>query len=75
MKGRGIAHLNLGNYDDAIRDFNQLLEFDMEDASIYYHRGMAKMYKSEVYGACMDFLSASENGYSEANKAINKYCE
>lgn len=75
FKGRGIAHLNLGNYDDAIHDFNQLLEYDADDPSIYYHRGMAKMYKAEIYGACMDFLSSSERGYGEAVKAIKKYCD
>ena len=75
LKGRGLAHLNLGNYSEAVRDFNELLEYESEDPSIYYHRGMAKMYQAEIYGACMDFLSASENGFIEANKAINKYCD
>ncbi len=75
LKGRGLANLNLGSYDDAIRDFNELLEYDTNDPSVYYHRGMAKMYKSEIYGACMDFLSSSERGYVEAIKAINKYCD
>lgn len=75
LKGRGLAHLNLGNYNEAVRDFNELLEYETEDPSIYYHRGMAKMYQAEIYGACMDFLSASENGFIDANKAINKYCD
>ncbi|MCB9256654.1 MAG: tetratricopeptide repeat protein [Chitinophagales bacterium] len=75
LKGRGISYLNLGDYDAAIRDFNALLEYDEKDPSIYYHRGMAKMYKSELYGACIDFLSASEMGYSEGDKAISKYCD
>ncbi|MDA9952140.1 tetratricopeptide repeat protein [Chitinophagales bacterium] len=75
LKGRGLAHLNLGDYNEAVRDFNELLEYETEDPSIYYHRGMAKMYQAEIYGACMDFLSASENGFIEASKAINKYCD
>lgn len=75
LKGRGISLLNLGDYDAAIRDFNALLEYDEKDPSIYYHRGMAKMYKSELYGACIDFLSASEMGYAEGDKAISKYCD
>lgn len=75
LRGRGIAQLNLGNYQDAIRDFNELLEYEPDDASVFYHRGMAKMYLSEIYGACMDFLSSSERGFSEADKAMRKYCD
>lgn len=75
LKGRGIANLNLGNYNEAIRDFNALLEYDAKDPSVYYQRGMAKMYKAEIYGACMDFLSSSEMGFSEADRAIKKYCD
>lgn len=75
LKGRGIAHINLEMYREAILDFNQLLEFDNTDPSIYYHRGLAKMYLSEIYGACMDFLMSSERGYLEAEKAIKKYCD
>ncbi|MCB0538112.1 MAG: tetratricopeptide repeat protein, partial [Bacteroidetes bacterium] len=75
LKGKGIANFELGNYEEAIIDFNKLIEYEDKDPSIYYHRGMAKVHKGDVYAACMDFLKSSERGYSEADKAIKKYCD
>ncbi len=74
LKTRGIVYYSLEEYNNAIRDFNELLQYSKTDASVYYLRGMAKLYNSEIYNSCMDFLTASENGFSAANKAIQKYC-
>lgn len=73
-KGRGVSRLNTGDYYGAIVDFNKSLEIDKDDAYVYYQRGMAKLSQSKTYDACLDFLAASKLGYSEADKAIKKYC-
>ncbi|MGB1247314.1 MAG: tetratricopeptide repeat protein [Chitinophagales bacterium] len=75
LKGRGIAYYNSGEYDAAILDFNQLLEYEPEDGYVYHQRGLAKLYNNDLYGGCMDLLSAVELGETDAEKSINKYCE
>ena len=39
---RGVAKTNLGNYEEAILDFNKAIEIDPQLAEAYFHRGIAK---------------------------------
>lgn len=74
-KGKGIALLKKGAYSEAVEELNKVLPFDAEDPVVYYHRGLAWLYKDELYDACVDFLKASQLGNDEAMKAMKKYCE
>lgn len=74
-KGRGVAHLELGNYGKAIIDFNNFLAYEPEDDFVIMKRGLAKLSDNEIYGGCIDLLSASEYGNKIAEKALRKHCE
>lgn len=74
-KGRGVAYLELGEWGKAIIDFNNYLEFEPKDDFVFLKRGLAKLYDNEIYGACMDMLTAVELGNNEAEKYLKKYCE
>jgi tetratricopeptide (TPR) repeat protein len=58
--GRGNAHVNEGQYDQAIADYNQALEIDPGDAAAYYGRGYAYENKGHYEQAIADYTLALE---------------
>ena len=52
---RGNAKRNLGNFEGAISDQNQALDFDPLYADGYFNRGIAKLKKSDFDGAFQDY--------------------
>ena len=55
---RGDAYINVGEYDDAIADYNRVIAIDPNDASAYNNRGVAKGRKGDYDGAIADCSSA-----------------
>ena len=51
---RGIAHFNVGAYDKAIADYNQVIILDRPHAIAYYNRGNAYFHIDEHDRALAD---------------------
>ncbi len=56
----GDAKLITGHYSEAIDDYNQAIEIDPKDASIYVNRGRAKQEIGDFSGAIKDYSKAIE---------------
>jgi len=57
---RGIAYRNLGQFEQAIQDYNTVLELDPEDAFAFYNRGIAYADLGQFEQAIQDYNSALE---------------
>jgi tetratricopeptide (TPR) repeat protein len=66
--GRGVSHMNLLEYDQALADFTTSIQQNDTVAGSYHSRAMVH-YEIKDYGAAVaDFLKALE--YSEGNSAL-----
>jgi len=57
---RGMARYNKGDQDEAIADFNKVIELDPKDKDVYYNRGMARYNKGDQDEAIADFNKVIE---------------
>jgi Flp pilus assembly protein TadD len=73
-KARAIAKMETGDLKGAIEDCSKFLEAEPNDAYMVYQRGMARMKDGDIYNSCLDLLKSSELGYTEASKAMKKFC-
>ncbi len=58
IKMLGIAHLNIGDYREAIKYFTEILKMDPENAEAYYNRGTAYVELKHKMLAIRDFTKA-----------------
>jgi len=58
FSNRGAAHLNLGDYDLALRDLNEALHFDPSSPHAHYNRGVTNFFMKDYEQAIID-LTAS----------------
>ena len=66
--GRGVSHLNLLEYDQALADFTTSIEQNDTVASAYHSRAMVNYELHDYSAAVDDFLKALD--HSEANSAL-----
>jgi tetratricopeptide (TPR) repeat protein len=66
--GRGVSHMNLMEYDQAISDFSTSIEYNDTVASAYHSRAMVNYEVKDYSAAVSDFLKALE--LSEGNAAL-----
>jgi len=66
--GRGVSHLNLMEYEQAIADFSSSIELNDTAASAYHSRAMANYELRDYAAAATDFLKTLE--FSEGNAAL-----
>jgi tetratricopeptide (TPR) repeat protein len=59
LNSRGFAYLRLGQYDNAIADYNAALKINAKLASALYGRGLAKQKKGDATGGQVDMASAN----------------
>lgn len=57
---RGAVFLNIGRHDDAIDDFNKVLEIDVNNERAFYYRGIANMVKGSYEPAVEDLTRSIE---------------
>ena len=60
---RGLEYNHLGQYEQAIRDFDEVIRLDPQDAAVYYNRGLAYGRIGNSIEAERDFAQAKELGY------------
>jgi len=58
LAGRGLAHLTLGQWDDAIADYDTALKSDSRLATALYGRGLARAKKGDTAAGEADMAAA-----------------
>lgn len=74
-KERGILRMMDRNYTGAVEDFNAYIEIEDPSGEVLYKRGIAKVYTGNIIEGCNDFNLSIQLKYTDAAKAIKKYCE
>jgi tetratricopeptide (TPR) repeat protein len=74
-KERGALRMMDRNYTGAVEDFNAYLEIEDPSGEVLYKRGVAKVYTGNIIEGCNDFNLSIQLHYTDAAKAIKKYCE
>jgi tetratricopeptide (TPR) repeat protein len=59
LNSRGFAYLRLGQYDNAIADYNAALKINAKLATALYGRGLAKQKKGDAAGGQVDMAAAN----------------
>ena len=72
MKGRAMHQL--GNTNEAYKEYSTAIKMDKDFGMAYYYRGMLKLANDRKKSGCDDLRAALKLNYNEANEAINKYC-
>jgi len=72
MKGRALHQL--GKPDEALKAYDNAIHLDKEFGQAYYNRGLLKIAKKNVKGACIDLQLATGLEYPGADEAYKKYC-
>jgi tetratricopeptide (TPR) repeat protein len=73
MKGRALHQL--GNTEEAMKDYSTAIKMDKDFAEAYFYRGMLKLATNKRKGACEDLTLASKLSFKEAATALEKYCK
>jgi len=69
---RGLAYMNLEEYEKAISDYNKAIELNPEDADVYNNRGDAYRNLKEYEEAIGDYNKAIELNPEHANAYNNR---
>lgn len=59
----------------AIKEYDRVLDITPYNATALFQRGIAKIRSNDLLQGCLDLSAAQELGYTDAEKAIKKYCE
>lgn len=72
LKARALHQL--GNTDEAMREYSAAIKNDSEFAQAYYYRGLLKLGTKKVKGGCEDINLALKMNFTPAQAAKDKYC-
>ncbi len=72
---RGTLRMSERNFQGAIEDLDKYIEIEDPKADVLYKRGIAKIFMGKIIDGCSDFKTSLDLGYTDAEKAIKKYCE
>ena len=73
MKGRAMHQL--GNTDEAYKDYSLAIKMDKDFGQAYFYRGMLKVATDRKKSGCDDLKMALKLGFQEAQTALDKYCK
>ncbi len=74
FKQRGIANMKLGNYEQAVHDFEWTLFMKPDRNELYYQRATCYFAMGLKKLACKDWNRAAQNGDAESNSKKTRYC-
>lgn len=72
MKARAMHQL--GNVNEALREYNAAIKMSPENGQYLYYRGMLHQATKKKQQACNDFRKAAENNFAAAQDALSSYC-
>ncbi len=72
MKARALHQM--GNTQEAMREYTAAVSIDKNYGQAYYYRGLLKLATNNKRGACEDIRTAIKLNHSEAQDALEKYC-
>jgi tetratricopeptide (TPR) repeat protein len=73
LKARALHQL--GNVQEAMREYTAAIKMDREFGQALYYRGILNFATDKKRAACADFEAARRQNYDLAQEAINKYCQ
>lgn len=73
MKGRALHQI--GNTNEAYKDYSTAIKMDKNFEMAYYYRGMLKIATDRKKSGCDDLRAAVKLNYQEAQEALDKYCK
>lgn len=71
---RALCFYNTENYQASLKDFNKYIANYSIDYRAYFERALTKIMLGMTEDACKDLYYSKENGISEANELILKFC-
>lgn len=72
MKARALHQM--GNTQEAMREYTAAVSIDKNYGQAYYYRGILKLAMDNKRGGCDDIRTAIKLNHSEAQAALEKYC-
>lgn len=72
MKARALHQL--GNTNEAYKEYSTAIKMDKNFDIAYYYRGMLKIATDRKKSGCDDLQAAIKLNYTEAQEAFDKYC-
>lgn len=73
MKGRALHQI--GNTNEAYKEYSTAIKMDKDFGMAYYYRGMLKIATDRKKSGCDDLKAAIKLNYSEAKEVLDKYCQ
>ncbi|MFD2201238.1 tetratricopeptide repeat protein [Shivajiella indica] len=73
MKGRALHQI--GNTNEAYKEYSAAIKMDKNFGMAYYYRGMLKIATDKKKSGCDDLRAAVKLNYADAEEAINRYCK
>jgi len=72
LKGRALHQL--GNTQEALKDYSTAIKLDDQFARAFYYRGMLKIATNKKRSGCEDLKTAQRLNFELAKSAIEKHC-
>lgn len=72
---KGLAHLEVKHYKEAMADFNKAIELNPKMAKAYLNRGNIYYHFNKSKRACADWIQAKELGNEKAVINLDKICK
>jgi tetratricopeptide (TPR) repeat protein len=73
MKGRALHQI--GNTNEAFKEYSAAIKMDKDFGMAYYYRGMLKIATDKKKSGCDDLRAAIKLNYTEAQEVLDKYCQ
>ena len=73
MKGRALHQV--GNTQEALREYSAAIKMDKDFGQAYYYRGMLKIATDKKKSGCEDINLALRLNFTTAQEAADKYCK
>ena len=73
LSNRGMASMDMGNYPDALRDFNAAIAINSKDADLYINRGTLYL-KTSSYESALEDLNTAIRLNDKSAEAFSQRC-
>ena len=71
---RGNIHLLFGDYDKAVEDYDQALQWINDMPEIRFNKGLALLFDHRLKDGCAELKRAVDEGYTRGDEAYRNFC-